>query len=264
MRLDRHGEAGPCLIVLHGGPGARGSAAGLARGLAAGRGVLEPWQRGAADGGPLSVDQHVADLRALAAAECPGERPALVGHSWGAMLALAAVAAHPDSFGPLVLVGCGTFSPTARARYHAALRERGGIALMADLAALEQGEPDPDRRLLAMAERLDAVFGVDLIPEASTASLDARAYAETWADMLRLQEAGVYPAAFAAIRAPVLMLHGAEDPHPGPLIRDSLLPFLPQLEYREFPRCGHYPWRERAAQAEFFALLSFWLGCQSN
>jgi pimeloyl-ACP methyl ester carboxylesterase len=82
--------------------------------------------------------------------------------------------------------------------------------------------------------------------------------------MLAQQAAGVYPAAFAAIRAPVLMLHGEADPHPGAMIRDRLLPFLPQLEYLVLPRCGHYPWREYGAHAEFFAHLTAWLARQST
>ena len=38
---------------------------------------------------------------------------------------------------------------------------------------------------------------------------------------------------------PVLMLHGAQDPHPGDLVRDSLAPHLGSLEYVELERCGH-------------------------
>ena len=78
--------------------------------------------------------------------------------------------------------------------------------------------------------------------------------------MLRLQGEGLYPAAFRSIRSPVLMLHGAADPHPGALIRASLAPHLPQLEYREWERCGHYPWLERAVREEFFSVLREWLG----
>ncbi len=77
--------------------------------------------------------------------------------------------------------------------------------------------------------------------------------------MVRLQAESVYPAAFAAIDAPVLMLHGAVDPHPGRMIRASLEPHLPQLEYREWKRCGHYPWLEKAVREEFFAVLREWL-----
>ncbi len=47
----------------------------------------------------------------------------------------------------------------------------------------------------------------------------AKGHHESWSDMVRLQESGVFPARFASIRCPVLMLHGSYDPHPGALIR---------------------------------------------
>ena len=77
--------------------------------------------------------------------------------------------------------------------------------------------------------------------------------------MLRLQAEGVYPAAFSAIDAPVLMLHGVQDPHPGGMIRDSLAPYVEGLEYLEWDCCGHYPWLERATREEFFEVLRGWL-----
>ena len=80
--------------------------------------------------------------------------------------------------------------------------------------------------------------------------------------MLRLQEEGVYPAALAAIHEPTIMLHGDYDSHPGCMIRASLEPHLPQLEYREWKRCGHYPWLEKAAREEFFIVLHQWLARQ--
>ena len=85
-----------------------------------------------------------------------------------------------------------------------------------------------------------------------------RAHWETWADMLRLQHEGVYPEAFTAIDAPVIMLHGTVDPHPGRMIRASLEPYLPQLEYHEWERCGHYPWLEKTVSSEFYTFLREW------
>jgi pimeloyl-ACP methyl ester carboxylesterase len=76
---------------------------------------------------------------------------------------------------------------------------------------------------------------------------------------LRLQEEGVYPAAFAAIRGPALMLHGSADPHPGRMILAGLKRYMPQLEYKEWERCGHFPWQEKAVREEFFAYLREWL-----
>jgi pimeloyl-ACP methyl ester carboxylesterase len=77
---------------------------------------------------------------------------------------------------------------------------------------------------------------------------------------VRLQAEGIYPPAFASIRVPILMMHGTFDPHPGQLIRGSLQPYLPQLEYHEWERCGHYPWLEKATRDKFFSLIREWLG----
>jgi pimeloyl-ACP methyl ester carboxylesterase len=43
------------------------------------------------------------------------------------------------------------------------------------------------------------------------------------------------------------------------MIRASLAPHIPQLEYHEWERCGHYPWLERAVRDDFFSLLRNWL-----
>lgn len=262
LRVRVHGTSGPTVIVLHGGPAAAGEAAGLARGLAGDFRVLEPWQRGSG-AEPLTVARHVADLHALIEARCCGRRPALVGESWGAMLALAYAAEHPGAAGPLALVSCGTFDPLSRERFRQVLEERAGGGLRERMADLEREYPDPERRMRAWGAFLDRVYSHDLLPDDTDPkpadSFDLRAHEETWNDMLRLQATGVYPAAFAAIRSPVLMLHGACDPHPGPMIRDSLRPFLPQLEYHEWERCGHYPWRECEVREGFFAVLRAWL-----
>jgi len=55
------------------------------------------------------------------------------------------------------------------------------------------------------------------------------------------------------------MLHGAYDPHPGKMIYDSLKPYLPQLEYKEWEKCGHYPWREKYAREDFYSFMKKWI-----
>lgn len=264
MRVREYGSAGAWVIAIHGGPGAMGGMAPVAQGLADCFRVLEPWQR-PSGGEPLTVARHVADLHHLVQARCEGQRPGLVGHSWGAMLALAYAAAHPDEIGPLVLVGCGTFDSAARAQMQAVREARMEGALRAEMARLEREIADPDRRLCAQGRLMMAVDSYDLASaEMEMEVCDAAAHHETWQDMLRLQAAGVYPALFAAIRSPVLMVHGAADPHPGDRIRDGLMPYLPQLEYHQWARCGHYPWLERAVGDEFFARMGAWLARHSD
>ncbi len=181
------------------------------------------------------------------------------------MLALAYAAAHPGSVSSLVLIGCGTFDKAARERLVTIRRERMGDDLRRREACLSEEYPEPNERLKAMGQLFQLIDSFELIPhDDEIATCDARAHEETWSDMLRLQDEGVYPAAFGAIHAPILMLHGSEDPHPGQMTRANLVSHLPQLEYREWARCGHYPWLEAAAREAFYVVLCEWLKLHSD
>jgi pimeloyl-ACP methyl ester carboxylesterase len=109
-----------CVAVLHGGPGAPGSVASLARQVSEGFHVLEPLQR-RSGAMPLTVAQHVDDLAQV----LPGRMP-IIGCSWGAMLALSFAVDHPDLVQSLVLIGCGTYDPSVRATYASAMSRRLG------------------------------------------------------------------------------------------------------------------------------------------
>ncbi|MCJ7696745.1 MAG: alpha/beta hydrolase, partial [Thermoplasmata archaeon] len=148
------------VVVLHGGPGVPGSAAGLARCLAGDFQVLEPLQRrsGAV---PLSVIQHVKDLAVVTS------KPAiLIGWSWGAMLGLSFAAHYPEHVSDLVLIGCGTYDESSRALLHQSLDRRLGKMerhRIKDLQVRLASERDPTTR--------DAIFG-----EIGTAIMRAESY----------------------------------------------------------------------------------------
>ncbi|MCH8207255.1 MAG: alpha/beta hydrolase [Chloroflexi bacterium] len=259
IQVREYGASGPSVVLLHGGPGAAGYMAPVARQLADSFRVLEPLQRRRGDE-PLTVARHIADLNDVVESYRGPTRPALVGHSWGAMLALAYAAAHPHTVGALVLIGCGTFDTASRDRMQEIIGQRMDDSLRKRLEALADELPDPDERLGAMGKLVLPVFSYDLTHTSQEIeSYDARGHHETWQDMVRLQDEGTYPQAFSAIHAPAIMLHGTVDPHPGGMIRDNLRSYIPHLEYQEWERCGHYPWLEEAAHAEFFAVLRKWL-----
>jgi pimeloyl-ACP methyl ester carboxylesterase len=259
LKIRRYGSAGPTVIVLHGGPAATGSAQELARGLSDGFRVIEPWQRGSGGDEPLSVARHVADLHELVREVGEERPPALIGESWGAMLALAYAAAHPHEAGPIALVGCGTFDRSSRARGVRIREERIAQYLAEHPEYSSDLHLRPGERIMKWQNMTDRYDPLPETSNAENAPFDMQAFTETWKDMLHCQESGLYPAAFAVIHSPVIMLHGAYDPHPGKMIRDSLKPYLPQLEYREFEKCGHHPAIERHAREAFFTALRDWL-----
>ena len=253
-----YGDRGPLVIVLHGGPGGAGYVAPVARELARNFRVLEPLQRRSGYL-PLTVAQHVEDLREVVEAHTGASPPALVGSSWGAQLALAFAAAHRGLAGPIVLVGSGTYDQPSRREFHRILDERLGPADGESTSPAVTSD-DPDAALAAETDAITLPYSYDVLTtDLEMAWVDARGNRETTDDWHQLEAKGRNPAAFRAIASHVLMIHGDTDPHPGAMIRNSLLPVLPQLEYVELERCGHYPWIERHAREPFFALLVDWL-----
>ena len=243
------------VIALHGGPAAAGDLEPIARELGKQWHVFEPFQRGSGSR-PLTVATHVQDLNDLIRERCGVHQPVLIGHSWGAMLALAYAAEHPTMPAGLILIGCGTFSMAARAEFEARLDARLTPADRAEIAYLRQTETDANRRLAALGRLMTRVYGYDIEDVLDDGvAIDAVANEQTWADMMRLQRDGTYPAAFAAIGAQVVMLHGDADPHPGRLIAEDLRRHIPHLEYQELSKCGHSPWLERQAKRAFFEML---------
>ncbi|MBT8225322.1 MAG: alpha/beta hydrolase [Dactylosporangium sp.] len=265
ITAHRHGTGGPQVAVLHGGPGAPGTGCSLARSLADRCTVIEPHQRRGGDV-PLTVQQHVADHAAVLPA-----RATVLGWSWGAMLGLSYAAEHPDRVTSLILVGCGTYDQASRSLYQRRLAQRLGRTGTARIDELSRrrtaatSEAERDRLLAELGQLADRAQHVDPLPEPDVGlRFDGTGHGQTWADVLHRQASGQEPAAFRAITCPVLMLHGHDDPHPGPAIRDTLQAFIPQLHYVEFAACGHKPWLERQARQPFGEALARWIGVETR
>lgn len=261
IQVRFYGQDGPYVVLLHGGPGAPGEMAPVARFLSGRYRAVEPLQRLSGDV-PLSVERHVRDLHDVLERLLRDGPVRLVGFSWGAMLALTYAARFPHEIERLILIGCGTFDVYSRTVYQQNMQDRMEThdrQRINDLECLLDTEEDPVRR-----NELFARFGdiytrlqsCNPLPVRSEVLVyDEGGFRQTWTDVLALQEQGIQPAEFSAIRAPVTMIHGDDDPHPGELIYKSLLPYIRDLAYHELLRCGHIPWVEREAHESFYQLL---------
>lgn len=119
------------IAVLHGGPGAPGEMAPVARELASVGGVLEPLQTA------MSVEGQVEELRAVLKRHV--DMPVtLVGWSWGAWLGFIFAARHPAFVGKLVLIGSGPFEEGYAPRIMATRLGRLSEAERAETALLTQ------------------------------------------------------------------------------------------------------------------------------
>jgi pimeloyl-ACP methyl ester carboxylesterase len=129
----KYGKPPYAVALLHGGPGAAGEMASLARHLQSEWGVLEPLQTA------LSVEGQVDELEALIAASTDAPL-IIVGYSWGAWLGLMLAAKRPELVKKLILVASGAFED----RYVQQLND----TRMSRLTAEEKQELDAIRRIL--------------------------------------------------------------------------------------------------------------------
>lgn len=235
------------IVLLHGGPGAFGYMQTVALELQKQFYVVENCQKMAGNL-PATVESNLDLLRAVISDF--SREAVFLGHSWGAMLALAYAAQYECR--AIILVGCGTFSKKTRQIFEKTLLQRQNENFRKAIAAIKISKKNGNEKLKEMGNLMDNLYRYECDIRGAETHVDALAHQQSWEDMLRLQAAGVYPQAFKNILCPVYMLHGDYDPHPGKLIYAELKEYIPQLQYHEFSQCGHTPWLEKKARQLFY------------
>lgn len=238
-----HGSPPYELAVVHGGPGAPGSAAGAARALSSRMGVVEPLQSAG------SLDDQVDELAAqLRHADVP---LGVLGHSWGAMLGYLVAARYPELVRVLVMVGAML---TAEAE-DGARRNRLARLSEAERAELGQVRVRLDDRAAArrydeLVQQADAVAPIAV--EHDWLAFDRDVKRAVWAEAVELRDDGRLLAEGRRVRCPVVVVvHGDRDPHPLAGVVAPLGEVIVDLEVVVLPRCGHMPWNEHHAREAF-------------
>jgi len=261
-KLRAHGVAPFNVAVIHGGPGAAGEMAPVARRLASGWGVLEPIQTA------TSLEGQVEELREVLISY--GDLPVtLIGFSWGAWLSYLVAARYPALVKKLILVGSGPFEE----RYVTGLQEtrlgRLSEAERAEFAAILRHLGDPTTedqdallaRLGALASKADAYDPVvDASEENDEVGVGADVYQGVWPDAAALRRSGKLLALGESIQCPVVAIHGDHDPHPAAGVQEPLSATLARFRFVLLEHCGHRPWTERQARDTFYRVLEEELG----
>ncbi len=249
----KYGEGPFKVAVLHGGPGAPGSAAPIAQGILCNGSVLEPFQT--AD----SVDGQGGELRGILES-CTSLPVVLVGHSWGAWLGYIYAARYPAHVAKLVLVASGPFLPEYAERIMETRMSRltdddrgtvqgimerlgGGVPKSKDLALLGK-----------ILGRADAYHPIDAVPDA--VECQAGLHIKVWGEAEELRRSGRLLDMGRNITCPVVAVHGDFDPHPAEGVRGPLSGILANFRFILLEKCGHEPWAERLARGPFFKILN--------
>ncbi len=262
MNCRLHGNKPYRAAIVHGGPGAPGSAFSLAKQLSAMIGTIEPFQT------KMTVTDQVEELSAQIA-EYAREPVYAFGHSWGAWLSYLLAYRHPEAVRKIFLIGSGAFE----SRFVDEMDNR-RISRFNDVEANEY-RTVIDNLSNAAGEEKDALLArlgkiagkadnycVDDIPENRDAvtRIDAAQYEAVWREGAQLRETGFLTRIGPSIKTPIRIIHGAYDPTP---VKGVLLPLkglIEDLKCYKIEKSGHEPWKERYGKEEFWRIVRLELG----
>ncbi|MBB4926903.1 alpha/beta fold hydrolase [Kitasatospora kifunensis] len=236
-------------VFCHGGPGFWDTLGPIAELLDDVAFSVRWDQRGAGRSnhrGPYSVDRCIADLEAVRR-HYELDRISVLGHSWGATLALQYALAHPDRVERLVYIsGTGLswdWYPEYEARQNAALAPHQArltaLAAKPELTDAERREqdllyitadfPDPTTAPAHAEDQVTPWFPAD--PACNSA---VNAETRSWDEQDLIKQC-------QALDVPTLIIDGSRDPRPRSAI-DSLHRALPDVRRVVLERAGHVPW----------------------
>jgi len=248
------------VAVIHGGPGAPGEMAPVARELARGCGVLEPLQTRS------TIEGQVAELRGVLEhhATCP---VTLIGFSWGAILSFIYTSRHPHSVKKLILVGSAVFegqfaADIAKTRIERLSADDRRLLLMMNSQPNDGAGIQTDQAFAELGRlfsRTDAFDPLSLPDEVVTYQHEI--FRTVWNEAEDLRHNGKLLAYGKEITCPVVAVHGDYDPHPADGVRIPLSRVLGDFRFILLRQCGHRPWIEREARGRFFEILHGELGC---
>jgi proline iminopeptidase len=183
---------------------------------------------------------------------------AVLGHSWGSLLAMEFAARHPDRVSHLVLMNSAPVSHADAIDIQSALRAMRSPAEATRMAILRadedylRGDVEAEAELYRIhfrpavrdAAQLERVVGrlrVAFTPEGIVAAraIEDSLYAQTWSR----EDYDLLPQ-LRTLRMPALVIHGDRDLFPVALAR-RLASAIPDARLIVLPDCGHFAYMEQ-------------------
>lgn len=257
--LRKYGDVPFTVAVIHGGPGAAGEMAPVARELSSICGILEPLQTAISVQGQIQELQEVLQTNANLPVT-------LIGYSWGAWLSYMLAAQYPELVGKLILVSSGAFE------------EKYILDLMKiRLSRLSETEREKACKLIEMindpkVKCKDSDFGQfgALMSKSDTykalpvqkadvsediMEVKANVYQGVWTEAAGLRRSGKLLQLAKSIRCPVVAIHGDYDPTPAEGVEKPLAEVIKDFHFILLKHCGHTPWIECEAKDTFYKII---------
>jgi pimeloyl-ACP methyl ester carboxylesterase len=252
--LRTYGRAPFNVAVIHGGPGAAGEMAPVARELSSGGGILEPIQT------KSSLEGQIEELKTVL--EKNGDLPVfLIGFSWGAWLSYIFASRYPSFVKKLILIGSGPFEEKYAEKIQQTRLNRLSEEERTEVKSLIEILDNPLAKDKNMAfARFGALFSKadaydPILQETDVTDCDVGIFKSVWQGAAELRRSGKLLQLGKYIKCPVVAIHGDYDPHPALGVQKPLSAILKSFRFILLKNCGHKPWIERQARDRFYKIL---------
>jgi pimeloyl-ACP methyl ester carboxylesterase len=252
--LRKFGKAPYSAAVIHGGPGAPGEMAPVARQLSSVKGILEPLQTA------KTIEGQIDELKVVLITN--GDLPVtLIGWSWGAWLSFLFTAHHPKLVEKLILIGSGPFEEKYASDIMKIRLNRLSEKEKKEVLSLTKVLDDPSvihkntvlARFGKLISNADSYDPMSHKIEFLECQYDI--YQQIWEQAKKLRKSTKLLELGKTIQCPVLAIHGDYDPHPYEGVRQPLSRTLKDFRFILLKQCGHKPWIERSVKDIFYKIL---------
>ena len=252
--LRIYGDSPYTVAVVHGGPGAPGEMAPVAKELSTMTGILEPLQT------KDSVVGQIEELHDVL--EKNGDLPViLIGHSWGAWLGFILTARYPSFVSKLILVGSGTFEQKYAENIVAdrlgRLNEEERIEALELIEIInDPATTDKDKPMAKLGRQFAKADSYDPLPNSSEVlEFSEEINRRVWTEAEKMRISGELLELGRKIKCPVVAIHGDYDTHLPEGVKEPLSRVLKNFKFVLLEKCGHEPWNEKAARDIFYDIL---------
>ncbi len=165
-----------------------------------------------------------------------------VAHSWGASVALATALESPDRVSRMALYDAWVYEEQLPAFFYLSRTAAVGEALF----ALYYGERPDERMALGFYDRR---FVTEKLVEDVERALRRPGTTAAALATVRGQRFAEMQSSYRDVRKQALLLWGREDRVSPVSVGERLVRDLPDAELKVYPRCGHFPMIEAAAES---------------
>ncbi len=252
--IRKYGNPPFSIALIHGGPGAPGEMAPVAKELSGDYGVLEPLQYANTLSGQINQLKQQVKGSAITPVT-------LIGWSWGAWLSFLFTAQNPSYVKKLILIGSGPFEekyvPEIMQTRLGRLPEKDRERIKSFPQLINNAKDNEKDKVFCQFGPLlaKADFYNPLPHEDDIIECQYDVYESVWGDAKEIRSTGKLLEYGKKITCPVIAIHGDYDPHPSEGVREPLAKTIKDFRFVLLEKCGHKPWYEKEAKDQFYELL---------